>query len=108
MMRMRIDDIVPDDFRERMKDHIAQAIEKGISTVEAQFITKNGRRIDVEVTATALYDPISGEFVRTRAFVRDITERKKLEGAIRESEEKYKNLFDSLTDSLFMLDTEGR
>ncbi|HLE08864.1 MAG TPA: PAS domain S-box protein [Thermodesulfobacteriota bacterium] len=105
---MRIDDIVPEDFRERMKDHIEQAVEKGISTVEAQFITKDGRRIDVDVTATALYDPISGDFVRTRAFVRDITERKKLEGAIRESEEKYKNLFDSLTDSLFMLDTEGR
>ncbi len=108
MRRKRIDDIMPDEFKESMKDHIAQAIEKGISTVESQFITKDGRRIDVEVTATANYDPITGDFVRTRAFVRDITERKKLEGVIRESEEKYKNLFDSLTDSLFMLDTEGR
>lgn len=108
MRRKRIDDIVPDEFKDRMRNHIAQAVEKGISTVEAQFITKDGRRIDVEVTATAYYDPVSGDFIRTRAFVRDITERKKLEGVIRESEEKYKSLFDSLTDSLFMLDTEGR
>ena len=108
MRRKRIEDIVPDEYRERMRNYIAQAIEKGISTVESQFLTKDGRRIDVEVTATAFYDPASGDFVRTRAFVRDITERKKLEGVIRESEEKYKSLFDSLTDSLFMLDTDGR
>ncbi|MDH4101565.1 MAG: PAS domain S-box protein, partial [Nitrospirota bacterium] len=108
MRRMRIEEIAPEEFKETMREHIAQAVDKGISTVESQFITKDGRRIDVEITATAFYDPTSGAFVRTRAFVRDITERKKLETAIRESEEKYKTLFDSLTDSLFMLDTEGR
>ncbi len=39
---------------------------------------------------------------------KDITERKKLEGAIRESEELYKNLFDSAVDSMLMVDLKGR
>jgi PAS domain S-box-containing protein len=100
MRRKRIEDIVPDEYRERMRNYIAQAIEKGISTVESQFLTKDGRRIDVEVTATAFYDPASGDFVRTRAFVRDITERKKLEGVIR-SRGEIQNLFDN-TQTRFM------
>ncbi|MEK6693409.1 MAG: PAS domain S-box protein, partial [Nitrospirota bacterium] len=39
---------------------------------------------------------------------KDITERKKLERAIRESEELYKNLFDSAVDSMLMVDLKGR
>lgn len=39
---------------------------------------------------------------------KDITERKKLEGAIKESEEQYKNLFDHAEDSMLMIDLSGR
>lgn len=39
---------------------------------------------------------------------KDITERKKLEVAIRESEEQYKSLFDYAEDSMFMVDLKGK
>src|SRR3990167_8359174 len=39
---------------------------------------------------------------------KDITERKKLEMAIRESEEQYKSLFDYAEDSMFMADLNGK
>ena len=39
---------------------------------------------------------------------KDITERKKLEVAIRESEEQYKTLFDNAEDSMLMLDLTGK
>src|SRR4030067_1290478 len=39
---------------------------------------------------------------------KDITERKKLEMAIKESEERYKTLFDYAEDSMLMVDLEGR
>ena len=58
--------------------------QEGISTIETQFISKVGKRTDVEVTATAQYHPLDGHFVKTRAFVRDITDRKKLEIQLKE------------------------
>src|SRR3990172_3614935 len=39
---------------------------------------------------------------------KDITERKKLEMAIKEAEERYKTLFDYAEDSMLMVDLEGR
>lgn len=39
---------------------------------------------------------------------KDITERKKLERTIKESEELYKNLFDYAVDSMLMVDLKGR
>jgi PAS domain S-box-containing protein len=39
--------------------------------------------------------------------VRDITERKKKEEALRESEEKYRNLFESAMDAIVTLDLKG-
>lgn len=84
MKQMRIEDIVPKEFGDIARNHIRAARDKGVSTIEAQFITKDGKRIDVEITATALYNPVSPNFVRTRAFVRDITARKKLENQLKE------------------------
>jgi PAS domain S-box-containing protein len=64
-------------------------------------------------TATAardyeyIFNPIRGiqGDISTAVFVaRDITERKQTEIALRESEEKYRNLFESATDSIFIVD----
>ncbi|MEK7713596.1 MAG: PAS domain S-box protein, partial [Deltaproteobacteria bacterium] len=87
MKQKRIEDIMHEEFKYQGISHIKKAREKGVSTIEGQFITKDSRRIDVEITATAFYHPITGEFVRTRAFVRDITDRKKLEMQLKEHHE---------------------
>ncbi|HCY18314.1 MAG TPA: hypothetical protein DHU69_00800 [Deltaproteobacteria bacterium] len=85
MRHKKIEDVMPDEFKEKGGvKHIERSAREGISTVETQFITKDGRRIDVEITATALYHPITGDFIRTRAFVREITDRKKLERQLKE------------------------
>ncbi|NJN57481.1 MAG: PAS domain S-box protein, partial [Leptolyngbyaceae cyanobacterium SL_5_9] len=64
-------------------------------------------------TATAsrdyeyIFNPIRGiqGDISTAVFIaRDITERKQTEIALRESEEKYRNLFESATDSIFIVD----
>lgn len=84
MQNKRIEDIVPEEYKEKAIKHIERAVKEGISTIEAQFISKSGKRTDVEVTATAQYHPITSKFVKTRAFVRDITDRKRLEGQLKE------------------------
>lgn len=86
-MRMkRIEDIVSEESKEKVKEHIARVVREGRSMVEVQFITKDGERRDVEISATALYHPVTKEFIRTRAFVRDITEIKRLQLELMQNE----------------------
>ncbi len=48
-----------------------------------------------------------GQPVRMVGTVQDITERKRQEQALAESEANYRDLFDSSTDGIFVLDTDG-
>lgn len=125
MCNKRIEDIMPEEFRDKGIRHIERAIKEGISTVESQFITKDGRRIDVEITATALYHPITGNFIKTRAFVRDITDRKRLERQLKEyyeileqkvydrtrelkeTKDYLENLFETANDVIYTLNPDG-
>jgi two-component system NtrC family sensor kinase len=46
--------------------------------------------------------------IRTYAYIRDITERKKFEKELRESEEKYRSLFERVRHGIFISTPEGR
>lgn len=50
-----------------------------VRNYESIRLTKTGRRIDVNITRTALFDPETGEFIGASAVVRDTTERRRLE-----------------------------
>lgn len=84
------------------------------------FVAGDGHPIDVEIHATALFES-GGGLVHSRAFVRDVTERRLLEAQIHQyttrleqavnertrqlvaSQERYKALFDLVADSVFMV-----
>jgi two-component system NtrC family sensor kinase len=46
--------------------------------------------------------------IKTYAYLRDITERKRIEKDLKESEEKYRNLFESVRHGIFISTKEGR
>jgi PAS domain S-box-containing protein len=86
-----------------------QLLEEGKITFETIHLTKNGGRISVEVSAS-LFDMQGKKAVLS--IVRDITERKRVEEALRESEVRFRLLFENM-ESVFtlyevILDKDGR
>jgi len=72
---------------------------------EYRLKTKNGTFVDIETTAEMVYR--NGKPYAVQGIARDITERKKAEQSIKESEEKYRRLFDSSPDLICETDDKG-
>ncbi|RKY87965.1 hypothetical protein DRQ09_03630 [candidate division KSB1 bacterium] len=85
-MKKRVQDLVPEEYKEKMIDHLSRVIKEGKSTVETVFLTKTGKKVYVEINSTGFCDSETGALKYTRAFVRDITDRKKLEAQIMHQE----------------------
>ncbi len=71
------------------------------------MICKDGRRIDVEIDGKIGYNP-DGSFRQTHCVVRDITERKKAEAELKESEEELENIFNLSPDMICVCTPEGK
>lgn len=63
---------------------------------------KNGEIINCEFNTKVKKDEKGNKIFY--GFIRDITKRKKIEDKIRESEEKYRTLFENASDSIFLLE----
>jgi PAS domain S-box-containing protein len=73
---------------------------------EMNILTPQGQVKDAEV-CIALAKSDTGE-VKTYAYIRDITERKRFEKDLRDSEEKLRNLFERVRHGLFISSKEGK
>jgi len=72
--------------------------------LELELKTAYKKPVLVEVTSKQLI--IDEKIVGTLGIARDITERKKAEQALKESEEKYGKLFEEAMDAIFVADAE--
>ncbi len=71
-----------------------------------QIIRKNGDEIYIEASA-ALQKDSSGKPIGFKGIIRDITERKQAEAALRDSEEKYRTILQDMEDVYFEVDIKG-
>ncbi len=76
---------------------------------DAEFLMK---RNDGKIILTSFDGKIGhypgGSFRQTHCVWRDITAQKRAEDALRESEEKYRNLVENISDVIFIMDTDGK
>ena len=73
---------------------------------EVRLRCKDGSVRHVLIDSSALFE--DGRFVHTRCFTRDISDRKKMEDQLRESERRFREMIDLLPAAIYTTDAEGR
>lgn len=102
LMRLSLQDLLPASVDwSQLIDEISS---KGGTNFETENIRKDNTRVPVEI-CTSLFK-MEGRPVML-ALIQDITERKKAEIKLKESEQKYRGLFESTTDGIIVLDARG-
>jgi PAS domain S-box-containing protein len=125
MFGMKLWDCVHGGQESRVLHFLERLVSHGHSSMDTVLLAKDGRLMDVEVHGTALFDQERGGLIHSRAFVRDVTEQRRLEQEIQRytvgleqvvsertqqltaSQARYKSLFDFVADSVFMVSATG-
>ena len=104
LLKMSVHDIDPDFPAEVWPDHWKDVKKRGSFSLESHHRTKKGRVFPVEVTVN--YLEFGGKEYNC-AFVKDITERKQAEEALRENEERFRTIVETAPGMLMISDTQG-
>lgn len=101
------DVFIPEDAREEMR-HVYRALTAGSSTGHHvnEIITRSGERRLLAWNNTSLKDS-AGKIVGVASIAEDITERSRIETALRESEAKFRQLSESLPQLIWTCQADG-
>ncbi|MBV8317520.1 MAG: PAS domain S-box protein [Planctomycetaceae bacterium] len=108
LLTMTIGDLTPEPWKGKMDETLVRVQSTGKSErYEKEYRRRDGTSILVEVAVDLDRDETNRP-VGYFAFVTDISERKKVETALRESEERFRRLYDEAPVGYHEIDTEGR
>jgi len=98
--------LVPDGLDPEFRENLAR-MNRGekFHGQETRRRRKDGTLLDISFSTAPLYDQ-GGEIIGTVGILADITERKRTEVALRESEELFRQIFEQHEDPAFLLDPE--
>jgi PAS domain S-box-containing protein len=99
LLAMRIPELEAVEAREDTAAHIQKIMAQGEDRFESRHRRKDGSIFKIETSVQ--YRP--GDGGRLVVFLHDITERKRAEAALRESEERYRSLFENSRDAIMTL-----
>jgi PAS domain S-box-containing protein len=98
--------VVAPEYLAITKQLISRKAKGDIATIyEIEIVTKDGRRVLVEISSRTLHK--DGKPVGVQGSVRDITERKRDEDALRTSEAQYRILFESNPQPMWVYDLKS-
>lgn len=86
-------------FRQKLEGNTEQ------TTYELDCIAKDGSRITLEINSTVL--TMDGKPVAIQGIARNVTERRLADEALRESEKRYRRIFENANDIIYTLDLSG-
>ena len=93
----------PEDVDRSRKNHFEFLKNPLSETTEFRFLHKNGNYLNVEFSTAPLFK--DGKLIGRFGIGRNITERKLAEDALRESEEKYRNLIENQGEGVGIVNT---
>lgn len=99
-------ELSPAEDRDALVEQLQRRLGGGATPFhyEAALIRKDGRRVEVENSVRHL---IGDQRHRLLAIVRDITERKRTDAALRESEQRVRTVLESVGEGIVTIDEEG-
>jgi PAS domain S-box-containing protein len=105
--------LVAPEYAPQVEGEVARRFQGQTRRYEIVLLTKMGERVPVIVSAHPMFDEISkegdnGHFVGGLLVITDITERVRMEQALRESEERYRTLFEQANDAIFLEASDDR
>ncbi len=99
--------VMPED-RDRVMEHVRQVlVGADVTPFEHRILRKDGEIRWVSDT-TILFKDTSGELLSYDGVIKDITERKHAEAALRESETRLQTIIENLTEGLAVSDLDGQ
>ena len=105
LRRMKITDLISPAFRPFFDDLLKTAVENDGIFIESIHQRKDGSLFDVEISARVI--TVEGKKY-LHQIIRDITERKQAEVALRESEERFRTTLYSTGDAIITTDPDGQ
>jgi two-component system sensor histidine kinase/response regulator len=91
------------EYHQLYQCYLKQFLQNGVWEGELSQITKDGRRIITFSKWTMVYDE-EGNPTSQLIITRDITARKEIEIALRESEERFRTLYEASPEAIIILD----
>lgn len=89
--------------RKALESKIAGEVDQTVYAIDC--IKKDGSRITLEVNTSVIRK--DGQPIAIQGVARDITERKRVEDAIRKSEERFRDLIENANDLIYTCDLDG-
>lgn len=99
-------DVIAEDAREVFAEHIRKAMEKGHHIFELEHVRRDGTRFPALHDITVKRDE-RGNVLYRIANIQDLTEQKRTEERLWESENRYRLLIENAPDGIFV-QTQGR
>jgi PAS domain S-box-containing protein len=87
MIGMHISRIISEESMVNFVAEVKELVEQGNLSIEATWLTRDGKEIHGEISANAIYDG-KGNYTGSRGVFRDITDRKRVEESLQEAHDE--------------------
>lgn len=106
VLKMNVKDVVVAEDLVMVQERIAAKLANGKrATYEARYRSKSGKLLTLEINSRLILK--DGVPVAIQGVARNVTERVRHQEALRESEEKFRELFENANDIIYVHDLKG-